>query len=135
LPLTQPDKARKQMLIEDTIGLAKQVQDEQQQLFLIAGILTATNKFIDRKYSEMIKEWIKMTKVARLFEEEKLEAVTQITRLFEEEKYAVINETIIKERMRTASDMLAAGDDILKVMQITKLTRAELDKVQDLISV
>ena len=32
LPLTQPDKALKQKLIEDTIDLAKQIQDELQQL-------------------------------------------------------------------------------------------------------
>ena len=117
LPLTQPDKAQKQKLIENAIDLAKQVQDEQQQLFIVAGILTATNKFIDREYSEMVKGWIKMTKVARLFEEEKIEAVN-----------AAVGETLKNERVRTAKEMLAAGEDILKIMQFTKLTRAELDE-------
>ena len=115
LPLTQPDKNRKQELIEDTIELAKRVQDEYQQVFIMAGILTATDKFIGRKYSEMIKEWIKMTKVARLFEEEKIEAVNEARR---------------EERMQIAKDMLAIGDDILKVMKITKLTRTEVEELQ-----
>ena len=115
LPLTQPDKTRKQKLIEDAITLAKQVQDEQRQLFIVAGILTATNKFIDREYSEKVKEWIKLTKVARLFEEEKIEAV---------------NERDKDVRKQIARNMLAVGDDILKVMQVTNLTRAEVDQVQ-----
>ena len=120
LPLTQSDKARKQRLIEDTIDLAKQIHDEAKQMFTVAGILTATNKFIDREYSEMVKGWIKMTKVARLFEEEKIEAVNK-----------AINETVLatskKERTQFASAMLAEGEDILKIMKFTKLTRSEIE--------
>jgi len=81
----------------------------------MAGILTATDKFIDHKYSEMIKEWIKLTKVARLFEEEKIEAV---------------NERDKDVRKQIAKDMLSDGDDILKVMKITRLTRTEVDAMQ-----
>ena len=60
-----------------------------------------------------------MTKVARLFEEEKIEAVN----------IAVNAAVTIRDkdvRYQIARDMLDAGDDILKVMQITKLTRAEI---------
>lgn len=77
----------------------------------MAGILTATDKFIDRKYSEMIKEWIRLTKVARLFEEEKVEAVNARDR---------------DVRKQIARNMLSMGDDIIKVMQATNLTRAEV---------
>jgi hypothetical protein len=119
LPLTQPDKTRKQKLIEDAIDLAKQVTDEQQQLFIMAGIVTATRKFIDHKYSETLKGWIKMSHLARLFEEEKVEAV---------------NEALRNDRLRTARDMLAEGDDIIKVMRVTRLTRAELETEQSLVS-
>ena len=115
LPLTQPIKAQKQTLIENTIELAKKVRDEQQQLFIMAGILTATNKFIDNNYSNQVKEWIKLTKVARLFEEEKIEAV---------------NERDKDVRKQIAKNMIAIGDDISKVMQVTNLTRAEIDEVQ-----
>ena len=60
-------------------------------------------------------ERIKLTKVARLFEEEKIEAV---------------NERDKDVRKQIARNMLAVGDDILKVMQVTNLTRAEADQVQ-----
>jgi hypothetical protein len=114
LPLTQPDKTRKQKLIEDAINLAKQVQDTHNQLFIMAGILTATSKFIDREYAKQVKEWIKMTQVARLFEEEKIEA------LVEKEQ---------NMRRQYTKDMLMAGFDIVKIMQITKYSRAELDEI------
>jgi len=115
LPLTQPDKARKQKLIEDMIDLAKQVQDEQQQLFIVAGILTSTNKFIDREYSKQVKEWIKLTKVARLFEEEKIEAV---------------NDALDEQVRAFAKSLLLDGEDVLKVMKHTKLTRKEVDELR-----
>ena len=73
LPLTQPDKKRKQSLIENTVALAKQVEDNTQQAFILAGILTATNKFIDPSYAKSVKEWLKMTQVARLLIDEALE--------------------------------------------------------------
>ena len=122
LPLTQPDKPLKQKLIEDTITLARQIPDESQQLFAVAGILTATDKFIDRAYSDKIKEWIKMTKVARLFEEEKIEAVNK-----------AVNESRLAfqaQILQNAKTMLLDGEDYLKVMKYTGLTREEVDQIQ-----
>lgn len=72
-------KEERQVLIEKTIEVAKQIEDELKQLHIIAGILTATDKFINDDYAKKVKEWIKMTKVARLFEEEKQEAVKEKT--------------------------------------------------------
>jgi len=125
LPLTQPKKASKQKLIEDTVVLAKQIKDEKQQLFAIAGILTATDKFINRKYSDQIKEWIRMTKVARLFEEEKIEAVNKARR---ETRREVQNET----QKQIAQKMLLKGMDYLNVMEYTGLTRDEIEQVRGL---
>ena len=68
-----------------------------------------------------------MTKVARLFEEEKIEAVNEAV-------VEAVNETDKNVRRQIAKDMLAVGEDILKVMQITKLTRVELDEMQVLVS-
>ena len=65
-----------------------------------------------------------MTKVARLFEEEKIEAVNR-----------AVNETLKSERLRVASDMIAIGEDLLKIMQITKLTRSEVEAVKELVVV
>ena len=125
LPLTQQDKPIKQKLIEDTISLARQIPDEKQQLFAIAGILTATDKFIDRAYSNQIREWIKMTKVARLFEEEKIEAVNKAVDKAVNESRLAFHAQIL-ENART---MLLDGEDYLKVMKYTGLTREEVDQV------
>ena len=113
LPLTQPDKARKQELIEDAISLAKGLEDERQQMFAMAGIVTATVKFVDAEYLKNVKEWIKMNALARLFEEDKIEAVNQKDR---------------NVRREIAKKMLSAGDDMCKVALVTGLTRAEIDE-------
>ena len=128
LPLTQPDKNRKQRLTEDSVALAKQIKDEQQQVFSIAGILVATNKFIDCEYSNQIKEWIRMTKVARLFEEEKIEAVIKARKEAREEAQE-------KVKLEIALNMLQIGDDYLKVMQCTGVTREEIDRLQKSLAV
>ena len=119
LPLTQPGREKKQKLIEETINLAKQVQDGQQQMFIMAGILTATNKFIDRAYSEKLKGWIKMTKVARLFEEEKIEAVNE-----------AVDEAVNNTLKSFAKSLLRDGEDIVKIMKYTKLTRRTIEELQ-----
>ena len=127
LPLTQPEKDRKQQLIEDTVNLAKQIKDEVQQMFILAGILTATNKFIDRTYANQVKEWIKMTQVARLYEEEKIEAVNEAVNKTRAETRA---ETSLEERMELAKVMLIDGEDYLKIMKYTRLTRKDIEQIQ-----
>ena len=113
LPLTEPDNSKKQELIEDAISLAKKVKDEHRQLFAIAGIMTATDKFIDSEFREKLRGWIKMTRIARLFEEEKIEAVNQ-------------NDKNVRREI--ARKLLADGLEVAKVMQATGLTRAEIDE-------
>ena len=105
----------KEQLTEDSVTLAKQIKDEQQQVFSIAGILVSTNKFIDREYSNQIKEWIRMTKVARLFEEEKIEAVIKAKE---------------QAKLEIALNMLRVNEDYLKVMNYTGLTHEEVDRLQ-----
>ena len=114
LPLTQPDKTRKQKLVEDAINLAKNVKDESQQLFAVAGIVTATAKFVEAEYLKNLKGWIKMNAFIRLFEEDKIEALSQQDK---------------NVRREIASNMLANGLSIVQVMQSTKLTRAEIDEI------
>ena len=118
LPLTQPDKLLKQILIEEAIGIAKSVKNESQQLFAVAGILTATDKIIDPEYRSNVKEWIKMTAIARMFEEEKIEAVN-----------VAVNVAVNQNRRDIARNLLSSGLDIAKVMQATGLTRAEIDEI------
>ena len=104
----------KQKRIEEAVDLAKLIQDEKIQTFIIAGILTASDKFIDRDYSNRIKEWLRMTKVAQLYEEEKIEAV---------------NEAVQKNRLEIAKNLLDIGLDIALIMKSTGLTRADINRL------
>ena len=146
LPLTQRDKTLKQELIEKVVNLAKQVQNEQKQLFALAGILTATNKFINRNNSENIRKWISMTHLARLYEEEKIEALIaaeaehkkalnaaveaerkKTLNAAEAEHKKTLNATVFEEKKQIAKTLLSAGLDILEIMRATKLSRAEVE--------
>lgn len=77
VPLINSAKGRNE-LTQETVELAKCIKDEHIQLQVIAGILTSTDKFIDNNYAIKVREWLKMTKVGRLFEEGKQEAVTKV---------------------------------------------------------
>ena len=51
-----------------------ELEDREQQLFVLAGILTFTDKIIDEEHAKTIRRAIQMTKVAMIFEKEKEEA-------------------------------------------------------------
>jgi len=120
LPLTQPDDAQKQVLVEDAIKLAKILSDERQQALAISGVLVASDKFIDQNYRNQILEWLKMSKVAQWYEEEKIEAVN-----------TAVAETRKESMLQVARAMLADGENYLKVMKFTGLSRAEIAKVEE----
>jgi hypothetical protein len=67
--------APRQELIERSVETAKGIEDERQQTFAIAGILVASDKFIDRDYSDNVRRWLNMTKVGQIILEEINEAV------------------------------------------------------------
>jgi hypothetical protein len=114
LPLTQ--KKNKQKFIEKTVTLAQEIRDEDTQSFIVAGILTAADKFIDKLYSKNMRRWLTMTKVGRLIEEEKLE-------------YA---QKCLQERDRDiARKMLSESIDILTIMKVTTLSKSEILALQN----
>ena len=73
LPLTHRGKEAKQACIRRCFDLAREMEDEEAQSFLLSGMLVFSDKVIARKDSKRIKEWLMLTKVGQLFEEEKLE--------------------------------------------------------------
>lgn len=104
----------RQMMIEKTIELAKNIHNERTQLHVIAGILTATDKFIDEQYAQKIKEWMKMNKVMRLLVEE-----------FEQEKEKEVHE----KTLEIAKNLL----DVLPIHEIAKRTGLTISEVADLV--
>ncbi|MCM1171197.1 MAG: hypothetical protein NC393_03615, partial [Clostridium sp.] len=75
LPLTYKTMEEKRKAIDASIDLAKRVTDVEKMVFLLSGTLVFTDKVIDRKTSNDVREWIRMTQVGRLFEEEKQQAI------------------------------------------------------------
>ena len=75
LPLTYRTREKKQEMIKESIDLAKQVKDEKQSTFLVAGIIVFSDKVIDENTREKAKEWMRMTQIGKMFEQEKQEAV------------------------------------------------------------
>ena len=59
LPLTVKGKKRKQETIEKAVTLGKRLPDREGQLKVIAGILTFTDKVIDRAYAKKLEEEMK----------------------------------------------------------------------------
>lgn len=116
IPLMHSLKDRNE-LISDSIELAKQIQDERDQVQVIAGILTATDKFIDDEYAIKVKEWLKMTKVGRAFEEEKEEAVKDAVKKTKEE-----------EKRNLANALL----DVLSLELIAEKTGLSMEEVKEI---
>ena len=86
LPLSYRTKEEKQQKIRETVELAAKIRDRGQQLFILAGILAFTDKLIDRETAGKIRRAIEMTQVARIFEEEKQQALTQAEKSIKKKK-------------------------------------------------
>ena len=70
LPLTVKGKKRKQETIENAVNLGKRLPDREGQLKVIAGILTFTDKVIDRAYAKKLEEEMQMTLVGQMLMDE-----------------------------------------------------------------
>ncbi|AWI04890.1 hypothetical protein [Clostridium drakei] len=121
LPLMR-SKKDKHEIIKDTIELAKEVNDEKNQYFIIAGVLTSTDKFIDEEYANVVRSWLKMTKVEKIFEKEKEEAIKETRDQAEKGKAIEI-----------AKNMLLDNEKIEKIVRYTKLSIEEINKLKEVI--
>ncbi len=86
LPLSYKGKEKKKETIRELFEVSKTIEDEEIQVFLIAGMIAFADKVVDSKTAKEMKEWISMTKVAKLFEEEKKQAVREAVNEAEAEK-------------------------------------------------
>ncbi|MFD1066474.1 transcriptional regulator [Oceanobacillus locisalsi] len=120
LPLMKSERNRDDV-IHDSIETAKEIEDDNQQVQAIAGILTSTDKFIDEEYAKQVKEWLRMTKVGRAFEEEKKEAVERAVEKAQQNAQQ-------KERIKIAKDLL----DVLSPELIAKKTGLEVEEIKKL---
>ena len=116
LPLTHRGKEAKQACIRRCFDLAREMEDKEAKSFLLSGMLVFSDKVIARKDSKRIKEWLMLTKVGQLFEEEKLEYAQK---LVEEEK----EHTVVK--------MLKKGFPVSEILElIDGITEADVELIQ-----
>lgn len=115
LPLAKKGKEEKQRMIEKVVDLAKQIEDETTQTFVITGILVSSDKFIDRDYAKSVRRYLSMTKVFQILEEEKQEAIN----LAEQKRTIEIAENLLKD-----------GFDTVVIMRATGLSGEEIEKIK-----
>ena len=68
------------------MGLAAQIQNREQQVFALSGLLVFADKIMDRETAKRIRRAIEMTQVAMIFEEEKQDALQEAAKRFEKER-------------------------------------------------
>lgn len=107
LPLTVPGPEGKQKMLETVVELAEQLPNEKQRIFILSGVIVASDKFIKKEYMEQIRRRINMTQIGQMYEKEKIEYGNQKVR-------------------DMAKAMIEEGIDIIKIMKITGLTEEEL---------
>lgn len=134
LPLTEEKKEKQKVVLEEAVNLAKNIQDEEQQLFVLSGIITFSDKIIEPEFARQVEEWIRMTKVGRLFEEEKQQAVAAVMDLLEQERAITEQERAKKnqESLKVVSlKLLLKGSS---PQEVSKATGLSLEEVKELLS-
>lgn len=109
LPLIYAGEKEKQNCIRRCFELAKKIDETETQIFLLSGLLVFTDKVIQHEDSERIKRWINMTKVGRLYEEEKQQAVRKV----EEEKQQAVRK-VEEEKQQAVRKVEAEKKQALK---------------------
>ncbi len=66
LPLTYKGDQEKQEAIRECVDLARKIENQGEQIFVLAGILTLTDKMISKEMREQIKEVLNMTQVGKM---------------------------------------------------------------------
>ncbi len=120
LPLTVPGTEGKQEMLEAVVDLAEGLADEEQRIFVLSGVVVASDKFIQRETMERIRRRIHMTQIGQMYEEEKIEYGNQRAKEATQE---------VSRDMARA--MLDEGIDPAKVVRITGLTEEELLRLRD----
>lgn len=113
LPLTYKEEDRKKIAVEKSFNLAKKLKDDDTMTFVLTGLLVFTDKIIDDELSKKVKEWIRMTKVGRLFEAEKDAAIAEKDAELEKKNKAIANQAAAlasqAERIKELEALLAAS--------------------------
>lgn len=116
LPLTYKGEEEKQTAIRESVELARQIPDKNVETFILSGILTFTDKVINEKTRNHIKEVLSMTQVGKMLMDEGIEKGREEGR--EEERAAF------------AKKMIRAGKTEEEIIEFTELTKEQLEALK-----
>ena len=113
LPLSYRKREEKEKGIQEAVELAVHIQDKNQQMFALAGIMAFTDKVIDPETAEKIRRAIEMTQVAMIFEKEKQQAIENerkknaktVELLLEKENELAEQKQIIEQLMQMVTEL------------------------------
>ena len=117
-PLTFRGNALKRQAVTDIITLAKGMKDKQRMAFALKLIYVFSDKFITDEDADRIKEVLTMTKVDRLYYEEKRKALEENTKKVTEDV-----------TLRIARQCLLNGRSVEEVAADTDLPLEEVQKL------
>lgn len=120
LPLTVKGKVDKQVLLKEIILLAKEIEDENDRTFIMAGLLTFADKIISSQLAEEIRREIRMLKVEKIIFEEGLEEG--------------IVEGEHRKQIKIAENMIRAGKTIQEIAEFTEMAIEDIMKIPKSIS-
>lgn len=123
LPLTHKGKDEKQACIRRCFEMAKTLEDTGTQRFLLSGMLVFADKVITAEDSKQIKEWIMMTKVGQLFEEEKIQYGKEIEK-------QVTRDVTKRKELEFTEKMLHVGLSVKEISEMMSvLTEQDIQKI------
>lgn len=128
LPLTYRTEEGKKEALHESIRLASKIKDEETMVFVLAGILVFSDKIIDEESSKKVKEWIRMTKIGRLFEIEKEEAVKEASREASRETLKATAERMLRKGKMSVEEVAEYVPE-LSVEDIRKIQEGLLQTV------
>lgn len=125
LPLTVKGKEEKQVLLKEIIMLAKEIDDENDRTFIMAGLLTFADKIISSQLAEEIRREIRMLKVEKI--------------IFEEGMKEGMQEGILegehRNKIKIAGNMIRAGKTIQEIAEITEMAIEDILKLPKMASI
>lgn len=120
----------KRQAVTDIITLAKCMPDKQRMAFALKLIYVFSDKFITDEDAERIKEVLTMTKVDRLYYEEKRKALEENTKKVTEDVTKQVTEKVTGEvTLRIARKSLLNGYSVEEVAANTDLPLEEVQKL------
>jgi len=88
LPLTYKGEESQKKAAEEAVELVKQIQDEEEALFLLSGVIVFNKKKLNKNVLNNARRWLRMTDLGQLIEDEKQEAIKEAVNKVTKEKDA-----------------------------------------------